>query len=1023
MNYVEVRIGNPSNAILDLSQEFSISLVYSISDIRDISTRNASFSKTILFPGTKNNNFWFGNLYDVNADFTMFNPNVKTPCSISVNREEVMRGVLQLKKIKKLNNTDQSGNLIYYECVVFNNAIDLMTELGEKMLNSLDLSELRHDYTLDNIVFSWTQSWANGWVYPMYGTPTKDPFYNVTDFYPSYYSRYLLDSICQQAGYGWTGSLGYNNQFLREIIPFIGSGSQSLSQDLIDEKNLRVGITQSFTQSYTFCGNGTGPQSFYGIGNQGLSQPGISYLSATYSLNSDSYIDNFNPALNFYDNGNTYNPATSIWTTNVNRKWAPQWQLNYNLQLYNPNSYFIRVVALITPGASFLVDDPKFDIYHLLEYKPPATTTWLTWDSQMVRKNGFQKNSANGYLPNTGVSQNINFTKSAPELFIPTGTQVRIRVEARPSSGGAAAPFNQNQAIFYCYKSTGTPNGYAPNQPAQFQLKITPQVSPQNYLFSNGLVFAAQEGDPISAKDWLGSKIKQKDFITDLIKRYNLYIQTDPNNDNLLIFDTRPDFYQRQNLVDWTNKKDLLSEDEIVLLSELQFKEVLFTMKDDNSDKFNSDYTALVGDIYGQYRWTFGNEFVKKQQKIESPFSPTPLIKTAFGAVIPAISHEDPKVSPRVLYWGGLVTPPPSNNLGFQWQLKGQSNLQNFTSYPYAGHFDNPLNPTLDIHFGTPKYMYYYDYGVLPYNTMYQTYWADWLESITDGRMLIANFALDEFDVKTIKDNFWTKVFVKDAYYYVNKIIDYKPMERSLTKVELLKIKTGLKAPNPGGKTQSIARPIRNIRDTYVNPNFGNNNTGNGGVIIVGSNNTGGGSTINGSFSKPNIGLVVGNNNILKSSNGAVIGEENSATGRDVLILGGSNMSIEGQNIITIGRSGATISDINSSYIGDEIKADLGVKGGFYSQFPAGVNISVEGYNLGHTDWSIIPEEKEIKIQSGKQINIPQLTILGHLDIESGLTFSFGSQIRYKVAKTSVKNVLDISGLLTVGGLLWIGNQ
>ena len=141
-----------------------------------------------------------------------------------------------------------------------------------------------------------------------------------------------------------------------------------------------------------------------------------------------------------------------------------------------------------------------------------------------------------------------------------------------------------------------------------------------------------------------------------------------------------------------------------------------------------------------------------------------------------------------------------------------------------------------------------------------------------------------------------------------------------MTKVELLKIKERIKQPNPGGRTASIVRPIRNIRDNFTSPNFGNNNTGAGGTIIVGSNNTGGGSTILGSFSVPNIGLVVGNNNTLRSSNGAIVGDDNAATGRDMIILGGSNMSIDGENIISIGRSGATISDTNSSYIGESIR-------------------------------------------------------------------------------------------------------
>ena len=77
MNFIELFINDPINATLDMDQNFDVAIQYSIADIRNVSKRNAAYSKTVVLPGTKNNNFWFGNLFDVNADFTAFNPNVK----------------------------------------------------------------------------------------------------------------------------------------------------------------------------------------------------------------------------------------------------------------------------------------------------------------------------------------------------------------------------------------------------------------------------------------------------------------------------------------------------------------------------------------------------------------------------------------------------------------------------------------------------------------------------------------------------------------------------------------------------------------------------------------------------------------------------------------------------------------------------------------------------------------------------------------------------------------------------------
>ena len=1026
MNYVELWIGNPTEAKLDLNQEVSIALQYSIADIKDITKRNSAFSKTILLPGTKNNNYWMGNLYDVNTDFTMFNPNIKTPATLSVNSEVVMKGFLQLRKIKKLNNVDQQGNLITYEVVLYNNAVDLMTELGEKTLNQLNLDELTHTYTAPNIIYSWTQSWTNGWVYPMYGDKDKNNQYSVTDFYPSYYSRYLLDRVFDEAGFGWTGSLRTNDQFIREILPFVGSGSQSLTQEEIDLQNFRAGITQSFTFSRLI---GPGATTNIGVGAIISSFPSAQWQFApswTYSLPADNYQNPLQPFDDLYDNGNTWNTITSTWTTTVNRKWAPTMQLNYDLQFTNPGTDNVHIYCgpqLLAYG-QLVADKMSLDVIHILEYKTP-TGFWQQWDTATVRKFGWTASNPLGYLPGVTHSENINLYKQCAELFIPAGTQVRIRVFVNPCSGGGVFPFNINTEPYACYLSTGTwatyPTYANVNQPRKMKMTIVYKTNPQNYLFSNGLIFAAQEGDPIVANDWLSSKLKQKDFINDLIKRYNLYIQVDPSNERMLILDTRTDFYSKVLNLDWTNKKDYSSEDEISLLADLQFKQMLFTMKPDTSDELNKDYQGLVGETYGQYKYTFGNEFVKGQQKIESPFSPTPLIKTQFGAVTAGLSPDDPKVSPRVLYWGGLKTPTQA---GFQWKLISLSTTYTYSSYPYAGHFDDPFNPTLDIHFGTPKYMYYQDYKVLPTDTMYETYWADYVNQIEDGRLVKSKFALDEYDIRLIKDNFWAKIFVLDSYYYVNKIIDYLPMENGLTTVELLKIKEGSAFKKRPSKPSSIARPISSVKPNILTPNFGSGNSGGFiGNITVGSKNKSSGTIqIDGDIQATKQ-FILGDNNEVNGDNSGVIGGNNNILNSSGnWLIQSSNITTEGNNLVVISRDSATISDSSSAYIGEGIKGDLATKPGRYDQYPKGINLAVEGYNLGQSDWRYIPPTKEVVIQAGKESRPSDLTVFGSLEIEDITgTASFGGSVIYEQGFLEVENQLNIDGVLTVGGELHVG--
>jgi hypothetical protein len=1019
-NYVEIFINEPATTKLDLNQEFDISLQYSIADIRDITKRNAAFSKTIMLPGTKNNNYWLGNLYDINSDFTFFNPNFKTPCSINVNSEVVMKGFLQLRKIKKLVNVDHQGNLIYYEVVIFNNTVDLMTEIGEKKLNELDLDELTHSYNFNNVVYSWTQSYANGWVYPMYGLPGTGNIYGVTDFYPAYYSKYLLEKIFQEAGFGITGSLLTNSQFEKEILPFVGSGSQSLGQEEIDFENFRVGVTQSFTQSFLYPFNF--PLSAV-ITSNDFSLPNF-IASFTYSLDADNFTNNLLPQTNYFDNNNNWDTSTYIWTTTKNRKWKPRWQFNYDLTFRNPSSDQV----VILNGNTSLVNTFQFDIQHQIQYQFPSQTNWNVWHTVIVRKSGWFRGTNNAFQPGESLTENINFyDDTTPELFIPAGTKVRLKVEVLPCLGNGSAPFNINHQRYSAYKYIGPPflNSTQPNNSQnyrQIEMSINYKTSPQNFFLSNGIAFDAQEGDPILASRWISGKLKQKDFLIDLIRRYNLYIQVNPTNDRMLILDTRTDFYNKVLNLNWTNKKDYSSEDEITLLSELQFKELLLTMKDDDSDTFLKDYKALTGDTYGQYQYIFGNEFVKGEKKIESPYSPTTLIKTSFGAVTPALDPQNPKVNPRVLYWGGLISTPYVN---FSWELRGIGVTSTFNQYPYAGHFDNPYSPTLDIHFGTPQYMYYTDYGALPVNTMYEQYWSDWVNSIEDGKLVTSSFYLDECDIRLIKDSFWAKIFILDSYYYVNKIIDYKPMSGGLTRVELLKIKEGFKYQPQAGKTSSNTRPPKAIQEPVPIGDLGKNNgtIGIGGGLVIGNNNSGGGKVIVGSYSFIPKQFILGDDNVVVGNNTSIIGGDgNISTGSSNMIIQSSNNMVSGENMLIIGNTGQTFSESNTSYIGSGIIADLEQKSGLYDGFNRGVNIRVEGNYLGQSDYNVIPQNKEVVIGAGQQANENEVWIRGHLNVQpQSSTFSFGNSVVGKGGLLRVETTINVDGLLSVSGETWVG--
>jgi hypothetical protein len=119
-------------------------------------------------------------------------------------------------------------------------------------------------------------------------------------------------------------------------------------------------------------------------------------------------------------------------------------------------------------------------------------------------------------------------------------------------------------------------------------------------------------------------KVKQVDFITSLVKMFNLYIEPSKERANTLIVEPRDIYYATGQVKDWTSKIDLNIPISEQILADTQNREILFTYKDDK-DYLNQSYKDQFQEIYGQYLYTSENEFTKSRQTIQPIFGPTPI--------------------------------------------------------------------------------------------------------------------------------------------------------------------------------------------------------------------------------------------------------------------------------------------------------------------------------------------------------------------------------------------------------------
>jgi hypothetical protein len=298
--------------------------------------------------------------------------------------------------------------------------------------------------------------------------------------------------------------------------------------------------------------------------------------------------------------------------------------------------------------------------------------------------------------------------------------------------------------------------------------------------------YSLTDGDTYELNRSIPKDISQVDFIKDFIRLFNLYVTQNPANEKEYIFTPFIDFYlnDRANAKDWSYKIDRSQEVTITPVSQLTAKAYLFTWKADK-DYFNTIYTDNNSEVYGQLNYIGDTDLVSNTEKIESIFSPAIMQRyTGSNCITPAIYKVDnglkkgDSFNPRLIIWGGLKA------AGHNILLKDSSGatLATITQYPYAGHIDDPLNPSFDLNFGSTK-------TDLPAAaiTTFTRYWLPALlealdkdSKLVEGKFLITTKDIEELDFASL-------IKVDNQFFRLNKIEGFNPFDVSTSKVELVK--------------------------------------------------------------------------------------------------------------------------------------------------------------------------------------------------------------------------------------------
>jgi hypothetical protein len=298
-------------------------------------------------------------------------------------------------------------------------------------------------------------------------------------------------------------------------------------------------------------------------------------------------------------------------------------------------------------------------------------------------------------------------------------------------------------------------------------------------------------GENIKINETIPRGIFQRDFFLSIVKMFNLYVYENKFNDKELVISPYVDFYPEKadNAEDWTNKIDRAKPLSIKPMSEINARYYNYKYKPDN-DFYAENYRKKYTEGYGDFIHDTKFDFVKETDTLEVIFAASTLYQaTGQDKVFPAIykksntnNAEDRMDSIIRIMQVKKITEVSSWNI-----MNGATVLGSYTSYGYAGHLDDPINPQNDINFGAPSEIQFSP-NRYPEVNVFNAYHSPYIAEITSeySKLLTCYGLLDIIDIFNL--DFSKYVFIDGVLFRLNKVENFNPMEYNTTKLSFLKV-------------------------------------------------------------------------------------------------------------------------------------------------------------------------------------------------------------------------------------------
>jgi hypothetical protein len=284
--------------------------------------------------------------------------------------------------------------------------------------------------------------------------------------------------------------------------------------------------------------------------------------------------------------------------------------------------------------------------------------------------------------------------------------------------------------------------------------------------------------------------IKQVDFVKDILAMHAAVIvpsRTVPNEVTIIPI---VDYIGTGSDLDWTNKLDISKDITLSPTTDIQKRNFLFSYK--AGGDFMSKLYTENGRTYGEYKILDGytvnatapaNEFVTGDSNVRLTAESTPATYID-GTNIPIpkfINDKGEFLTPnlRFLFLADYTTLPMYRDSHNAVQ---DTNVQIFNHYSSVNasviDYDLNFNPETPLHSITTN----------PFRNLFNEYWRDYLNGLynPETRILEAYFALELTDILSF--SYADRIFIKDSYWRIIEISDYKIGLYESVKVKLIKL-------------------------------------------------------------------------------------------------------------------------------------------------------------------------------------------------------------------------------------------